>query len=72
MEGSERPAGRTRPNNATNDCTRGEHHPASNGPGALQGNMHASPNKGDHQQNKKTLVILPKAGDDYLQQQDLA
>jgi hypothetical protein len=32
--------------------------------------MHTSPGKGDQQQNKEIPVIVPEAGDDYLQQKD--
>src|ERR1700682_699319 len=69
MERSERSAGGLSPNNEANHRPHRQHDPASSSPGAMQGDIRARPKKGNHQQNKKTLVKFPYAGDDDLQQQ---
>src|SRR5208282_5621507 len=71
MYRSERPTRSLRPNNEAHDRTRGQHEPASTtSPSLLKGETRGSPNKGDHQQNEKPLLISPDAGDEYLQHQD--
>src|SRR5580704_3905243 len=70
MNRAKTPAGSLHPNNKANKGTDSQHNPTPNDPGAVERNVHTSPNKRNHPQDTKTPVIVPQAGDDYSQQQD--
>src|ERR1035437_9940959 len=72
MQQSERSPGSLQPDNTANRCPRKQDHPAYRLPSALHGDMQAGPDKCDDQQNKKTPIIFPETGDEYLQQHDSA